>query len=159
MRAWTLCCFQSYGLISNQTLRWTNSKSVDSCAEVKIECPFSGVTSSGRVWRKMPESDARRKAAMLGVWGRRPGHGINSLLLLVVLTDRHAVSRQLRPLRQDFRQRDFAICLRRFKKSLGEGLAKGAKVKCFTKPTSVNLRTPVSATYCRHDLYQNMTGR
>ena len=22
-------------------------------------CPFSGVTSSGRVWRKVPESDAR----------------------------------------------------------------------------------------------------
>ena len=25
----------------------------------KIECPFSGVASSGRVWRKVPESDAR----------------------------------------------------------------------------------------------------
>ena len=24
------------------------------------ECPFSGVTKSGRVWRKVPESDARR---------------------------------------------------------------------------------------------------
>ena len=23
------------------------------------ECPFSGVTSSGRVWRKVPESDVR----------------------------------------------------------------------------------------------------
>ena len=23
------------------------------------ECPFSGVTRSGRVWRKVPESDAR----------------------------------------------------------------------------------------------------
>ena len=23
------------------------------------ECPFSGVSSSGRVWRKVPESDAR----------------------------------------------------------------------------------------------------
>ena len=119
--AWTLCCFQSYGLISNQTPRWALTASVDSCAELKIECPFSGVTSSGRVWRKMPESDARRKAAMLGVWGRRPGHGIiiNSLLLLVVLTDRHAV---IRPLRQDFRQRDVAICLRRFK--LRKALAK-----------------------------------
>ena len=31
--------------------------SVDSFAA--IECPFSGVTKSGRVWRKMPESDAR----------------------------------------------------------------------------------------------------
>ena len=24
------------------------------------ECPFSGLTKSGRVWRKVPESDARR---------------------------------------------------------------------------------------------------
>ena len=24
-----------------------------------IECPFSGVAKSGRVWRKVPESDAR----------------------------------------------------------------------------------------------------
>ena len=24
------------------------------------ECPFSGVTKSGRVWRKVPDSDARR---------------------------------------------------------------------------------------------------
>ena len=23
------------------------------------ECPFSGITKSGRVWRKVPESDAR----------------------------------------------------------------------------------------------------
>ena len=23
------------------------------------ECPFTGVTKSGRVWRKVPESDAR----------------------------------------------------------------------------------------------------
>ena len=26
------------------------------------ECPFSGVTKSGRVWRKVPESGARREA-------------------------------------------------------------------------------------------------
>ena len=32
--------------------------SLDSCAEIK-ECPFRGVTKSGRVWRKVPESDAR----------------------------------------------------------------------------------------------------
>ena len=29
---------------------------MDNCAE--IECPFNGVTKSGRVWRKVPESDA-----------------------------------------------------------------------------------------------------
>ena len=32
------------------------------------ECPFSGVTKSGRVWRKVPESDAR--SVPLAVWGR-----------------------------------------------------------------------------------------
>ena len=33
------------------------------------ECPFSGVTKSGRVWRRVPESDARGRCrkAMLGV--------------------------------------------------------------------------------------------
>ena len=30
---------------------------VDSCA--KIECPFSGVTKSGRIWRKVPENGAQ----------------------------------------------------------------------------------------------------
>ena len=29
------------------------------------ECPFSGVTKSGRVWRKVPESDARSVRAVL----------------------------------------------------------------------------------------------
>ena len=29
------------------------------------ECPFSGVTKSGRVWRKMPESDARSVRSMV----------------------------------------------------------------------------------------------
>ena len=35
------------------------------------ECPFSGVTKSGRVWRKVPESDARsvgRYMYALGFW-------------------------------------------------------------------------------------------
>ena len=54
VRAWALGCFHS--LISTQTFRraltaWT--------ASVDKECPFSGVTKSGRVWRKVPESDAR----------------------------------------------------------------------------------------------------
>ena len=31
--------------------------SVDSCVEIKT-APFSGVTKSGRVWRKVPESNA-----------------------------------------------------------------------------------------------------
>ena len=29
------------------------------------ECPFSGVTKSGRVWRKVPESDARNVTLFL----------------------------------------------------------------------------------------------
>ena len=33
------------------------------------ECPFSGVTKSGRVWRKVPESDARSVvSALRKVW-------------------------------------------------------------------------------------------
>ena len=32
---------------------------VDGQLRVEKECPFSGVTSSDRVWRKVPESDAR----------------------------------------------------------------------------------------------------
>jgi len=31
---------------------------LDSCVKIK-ECPFSGVTKSDRIWRKVPESDAR----------------------------------------------------------------------------------------------------
>ena len=30
------------------------------------ECPFSGVTKSGKVWRKVPESDAR--SVVQGMW-------------------------------------------------------------------------------------------
>ena len=29
------------------------------------ECPFSGVTKYGRVWRKVPESDARRVSRLV----------------------------------------------------------------------------------------------
>ena len=32
------------------------------------ECPFSGLTNSGRVWRKVPESDARNVGSVL-TWG------------------------------------------------------------------------------------------
>ena len=37
------------------------------------ECPFSGVTKSGRVWRKVPESDAR--SVCVCVWGGGGGGG------------------------------------------------------------------------------------
>ena len=36
------------------------------------ECPFSGVTKSGRVWRKVPESDARI-VGMEWIWGGGQG--------------------------------------------------------------------------------------
>ena len=39
------------------------------------ECPFSGVTKSGRVWRKVPESDARSV---------RPGLSVLTSLLVSV---------------------------------------------------------------------------
>ena len=43
---------------STQTFRSALTAFVDSCVEVK-SAPFSGVTNSGRVCRKVPESDAR----------------------------------------------------------------------------------------------------
>ena len=54
--AWTLCCFHSF--TTTQTFQRAVTASVDSCAEMK-SAPFSSVTRSGRVWRKVPESDAR----------------------------------------------------------------------------------------------------
>ena len=44
----------THSLISTQTFRRALTASVDSCTEIK-----SGVTKSGKVWRKVPESDAR----------------------------------------------------------------------------------------------------
>ena len=57
VRAWALGCFYSH--ISTQPFRRALAASVDSCAEIKSVPAFSGVTKSGRVWRKVPESDAR----------------------------------------------------------------------------------------------------
>ena len=50
-------------VISTQTFRRALTASAGSCAEIKS--PFRGVTKSGRVWRKMPESDARSVEAPL----------------------------------------------------------------------------------------------
>ena len=56
VHAWALVCFHS--LISTQIL----SEGAD-CVGGQLhgdkEYPFSGVTKSGRVWMKVPESDAR----------------------------------------------------------------------------------------------------
>ena len=66
---------------------------MDICADK--ECPFSGVTIFGRVWRKVPESDARSlvegagkrclefggryRKGMLGVWRKVPEGEARSL--------------------------------------------------------------------------------
>ena len=57
MRAWTLCCF--HGLITIViTILLEDAESVVGQLRGAKECPISGVTDSGRVWRKVPESDA-----------------------------------------------------------------------------------------------------
>ena len=38
---------------------WEDADSVGGQLRGAEECPFSGVTSSSRVWRKVPESDAQ----------------------------------------------------------------------------------------------------
>ena len=60
MFACVLGCCYFHSLTSTETFRRTLTASVDSCAEIMNECSFSGVTNSGRVWRKVPESDALR---------------------------------------------------------------------------------------------------
>ena len=56
VRAWALGCFHSP--ISTRTFRRALTASVHGQLCGDKECPFSGVTKSGRVWRKVPESDA-----------------------------------------------------------------------------------------------------
>ena len=56
VHALALGCF--YRHISTRSFRRALTASLDSCAEIK-ECLFNGVTKSGRVRRKVPESDAR----------------------------------------------------------------------------------------------------
>ena len=56
VRALALGCFYSH--ISTRTFRGALIASVDKQLRGDKECPFSGVTKSGRVWRKVPESDA-----------------------------------------------------------------------------------------------------
>ena len=46
-------------ITSTQTFRRALTALVDMQLRGDKECPFRGVTKSGRVWRKVPESDAR----------------------------------------------------------------------------------------------------
>ena len=63
VRALALGCFcsQKYPNLSEGTDRVGGQLRGDK------ECPFSGVTKSGRVWRKVPESDAR-SVSMMVMW-------------------------------------------------------------------------------------------
>ena len=56
VRAWALGCFHSH--ITTQTF-WEGADRVAGQLRGDKECPFSDVTKSGRVWRKVPESGAR----------------------------------------------------------------------------------------------------
>ena len=58
VRAWTLFCFHSL-IITYCPSLLEGADSVGGQVRGYKECPFSGVTNSGRVWRKVPESDAR----------------------------------------------------------------------------------------------------
>ena len=55
--ALALGCFYSH--INTGTFRRALTASVDSCAEIKSAPSVASVTKSGRVWRKVPENDAR----------------------------------------------------------------------------------------------------
>ena len=81
MFTWALGCFYSH--ISTRTFRRALTASVDSRAETKSDCPFSTmrITNSGRVWRKVPESDARSVTIRFGT---AASSGVGGGLLLLV---------------------------------------------------------------------------
>ena len=56
VRAWALCCFHTLNQYPNLS---EGADRVGGQLRGDKECPFSGVTKSGRVWRKVPESGAR----------------------------------------------------------------------------------------------------
>ena len=72
VRAWALGCFYSH--ISKYPKLSEGADRVGGQLRGDKECPFSGVTKSGRVWRKVPESDARSVVQELcESRGGRPG--------------------------------------------------------------------------------------
>ena len=58
-----MCVLERYYVASTVFNQYPNlsegADSVDGQLRGDKECPFSGVTKSGRVWRKVPESDDR----------------------------------------------------------------------------------------------------
>ena len=67
MRALALGCFYSH--ISTGTLA-EGADRVGGQLRGDKECPFSGVTKSGEVWRKVPEGDARSVVRCMTVSGK-----------------------------------------------------------------------------------------
>ena len=70
VRALALGCFYSH--ISTRTFRRALTDAVGQMRGDK-ECPFSGVTKSGRVWRKVPESGARSISGGTTHWASLSG--------------------------------------------------------------------------------------
>ena len=59
--------------MSTQTFQRAVTASVNSYTEIKTErAPISGVTSSGRVWRKAPESDTGSVVLIKTALKRKP---------------------------------------------------------------------------------------
>ena len=69
VRVWALGCFYSH--ISTRRFPTERADRVAGQLREDKECPISGVTQSGRVWRKVPERDARSVAWTLDIAGRR----------------------------------------------------------------------------------------
>ena len=63
VRAWVLGCFYMQSYQYPNLSEGADRVGGQLCADK--ECPFSGVTKSGRVWRKVPESDARSMSCMV----------------------------------------------------------------------------------------------
>ena len=97
-------CFHSF--TSTRTFRKALTALVDSYAGDK-ECPFSGVTKSSRVWREVPESDAR------SVHPRKQCPATNTVSASSSSTEVEAVSHALRWIAsRDESQTAHAILLR-----------------------------------------------
>ena len=81
VRAWAQGCFHSYPNLSEGADRVGGQLRGDK------ECPFSGITKSGRVWRKVPESDARsvRGTTHVNMGHVRPREKLSSLPILTIL--------------------------------------------------------------------------
>ena len=72
VRALALGFFYSH--ISTRTFRRALPDRVAGQLRGDKECPFSGVTKSGRVWRKVPENGARSVVHWLTRLGHEPTH-------------------------------------------------------------------------------------